>query len=527
MKLPTPPRRSFLKITSSTLAGLAITLSTTFAHSKPEAPTMTLDTVIQDVRKFIPTREASWKEQYFSLLRIPTISGEGENSQEKQKAATLLEHLLQEQGLNTKQFTIEYQEGDQFNSYPIIYAEKIIDSSLPTILIGTHYDVRPKNESDDDKWKQVNIFEPHEVVVEEDFGGKKIKDTRVYARGADDSKGHIMAILGALEFYQSYQKMLVNIKILFEGREEKSSAGMRKFIEAHQDLLKADAVIIADAPTLRAGIPSIYYGLRGYLGGEIEIVTSVEKKSHSGSRSFVPNSLGIASVLMHKLQDPLTGKVLFPEFYEGIIPPTAQLLKEIDEQYQDTSLATEEKAKKELGLIATVGDKTYSPAQRTTLFPSFDYQLVTGGGEGVLPNATSIKYAARLVRGQDSKRINDGLQRVIHQSGLEKIAKITLKAGEGDVAFYTDPTTIYQQVAGEALKKVWGTKELDRFIDGAGEPIASMYQEYITPNIIFVAYGHPNDNCHGTNESMLWKNGVLLGVESTVALLYEFGRVKK
>lgn len=363
--------------------------------------------------------------------------------------------------------------------------------------------------------------------MEEKFGNNTIKDKRIFARGADDSKGHIMALLIGLELSQNvYGGLPVNVKLLLEGTEETGSYGMDEFIDKNKQLLDTDVVVIADAPTLRRGIPTILYGLRGYMGGEICIKTA-DKDKHSGTGSYIPNAVEILAYIVSQLQNPFTGEVSFPEFYEGIKQPSVEIEQRINQQYKNTAEGSEETARKDLQLKNTVGDITKTPAVRTTIYPSLDFQKIDGGGEGIIPSFACVKYSMRLVNGQNHEAIKQGFEGKVKNLGVDRYATVLFSYQKAGAAFFTNPDSLYQQIAGAALKKVFGSGEIDMIIDGASEPIASYYQQSLKRDIIFVALGNPADNCHAPNESMLWNHGVILGAKATVGLMYGYSTAFK
>ena len=60
--------------------------------------------------------------------------------------------------------------------HPIVYGQKTVDASKPTVLVYGHYDVQPPDPLD--LW-QSPPFEP------------VIKDGKIYARGSCDDKGQV------------------------------------------------------------------------------------------------------------------------------------------------------------------------------------------------------------------------------------------------------------------------------------------------------------------------------------------------
>jgi len=75
-------------------------------------------------------------EELLALLRIPSVSARTENKDDMLTCAEAVKKSLVEAGATKA--TIYHTEG-----HPIVYAEKIIDPALPTVLVYGHYDVQP------------------------------------------------------------------------------------------------------------------------------------------------------------------------------------------------------------------------------------------------------------------------------------------------------------------------------------------------------------------------------------------------
>eukprot|EP01136_Pigoraptor_vietnamica_P041195 Opistho-1_new@13890 len=74
--------------------------------------------------------------ELLELLRIPSISARSEHKDDMIRCAEAVKQRLLEAGADT--VTIYPTEG-----HPVVYGEKIIDPSKPTVLVYGHYDVQP------------------------------------------------------------------------------------------------------------------------------------------------------------------------------------------------------------------------------------------------------------------------------------------------------------------------------------------------------------------------------------------------
>ena len=134
----------------------------------------------------------------------------------------------------------------------------------PTVLLYGHYDVQPPGDSA--AWSS----SPWELTE---------RDGRWYGRGTADSKGNLVAHLTALRALEG--KFPCGIKVVFEGSEEWPSPGVETLVLGEPDVLRADAILIADSGSSAPGEPAMTVSLRG----SVFVVVTVRTLStpvHSG-----------------------------------------------------------------------------------------------------------------------------------------------------------------------------------------------------------------------------------------------------
>src|SRR5690349_11744305 len=147
-------------------------------------------------------------QELLELLRIPSVSARSEHKNDMQQCAELVKKRLLEAGAD--KVDIYPTEG-----HPLVYGEKIIDSSKPTVLVYGHYDVQPADPLE--LWTSP----PFEPVI---------KDGKIYARGACDDKGQFYMHVKAMEIMNKTNSLTTNIKFLIEGEEEVGSPNLAKFV---------------------------------------------------------------------------------------------------------------------------------------------------------------------------------------------------------------------------------------------------------------------------------------------------------
>src|SRR5699024_5959934 len=118
---------------------------------------------------------------------------------------------------------------------PVVYADKIIDKNLPTILVYGHYDVQPPDPID--LWDNPP-FEP--VIKKTDIH----PDGAIFARGACDDKGQMFMHLKAMEAMMKNDALPCNVKFMIEGEEEIGSENLGWFVKRNLEKLANDVILI-------------------------------------------------------------------------------------------------------------------------------------------------------------------------------------------------------------------------------------------------------------------------------------------
>src|SRR3990172_6120042 len=199
-------------------------------------------------------------EEMEDFLTIPSISTDPAHKMDIRRAAEWTAAQLRALKVNNVQIF-------EIPGHPVVYGENLsAGEAAPTALIYGHYDVQPADPLD--LWES-GPFEP------------ALRGEYLYARGASDMKGQVMAALKALEAVQHAAKLPVNVKFLIEGEEEIGSPNLDGFIRSHKDLLACDFALNPDSGMLAPDLPTITYALRGLAYFEMRI-SGPDHDLHSG-----------------------------------------------------------------------------------------------------------------------------------------------------------------------------------------------------------------------------------------------------
>jgi len=428
----------------------------------------------------------SWKEyqlankdrfldELLELLRIPSVSARSEHKADMIACAEAVKNRLLEAGASKAE--IFETEG-----HPVVFAEKIIDSSKPTVLVYGHYDVQPAD--------PLNLWHsgPFDPVI---------KDGKIFARGSCDDKGQFYMHVKAFELMNKTNSLSTNIKFIIEGEEEVGSPNLATFVKSHKDLLKADVILISDTAMISLDNPSMDVGVRGLSYIEVE-VTGPNRDLHSGVYGgAVANPITILAKMIASLHDE-NNHITIPGFYDDVIEATAAERKLMAEAPFDL-----EEFKKDLGVHEVWGEKGYTSNERTGIRSTRELNGIWGGytGEGaktVLPSKAFAKISCRLVPNQDSHKITEML--INH---LKKIAPayIDIKAElhHGGEPYMTPIDSKGYLAAAKAIETTFGKKPIP--VRGGGSiPICSLFEKELGVKIVFMGFGLDSDNLHSPNE---------------------------
>ena len=445
--------------------------------------------------EYIENHKDKFLDELFDLLRIPSISADSAFAGDVQKTAEYVAKRLQEAGADN--VTLEKTAGN-----PIVYGEKMVGPSKPTILVYGHYDVQPS--VPDELWNSPP-FEP------------TIKNGNIYARGACDDKGQMYMHLKAFETMMETNTLHCNVKFMIEGEEEIGSTNLGIYVKENQEKLAADVVLISDTGMIANDIPSISIGLRGMSYVEVE-VTGPKIDLHSGSYGgAVGNPINILCDMISSLHDE-NRHITIPGFYDKV------------DEVSDAERAEMAKTpfnldayKSELDVEDVLGEKGYSTIERTGIRPTLDVNGIWGGyiGEGaktVLPSKAYAKISMRLVPSQTSAEITEMFQK--HFESIAPAAvKVKVTPHHGGEAAVTPTDSKAYRAASKAMEKTFGKKPVPTR-GGGSIPIVALFEEILGLKTVLFGFGLDSDAIHSPNEKYGLFN-FYKGIE-TIPYFYEY-----
>ena len=441
-------------------------------------------------------------EDLFSFLRFASISTDSNHSGDVRACAEWLIDKLNHMGLDT-----ELHETAQ---HPIVVARNKHVAGKKTCLIYGHYDVQPVDPVE--LWDSPP-FEP------------EIRDGRIWARGATDNKGQMLAhVLGVEQSLEEDGELPVNLIFLFEGEEEIGSPNLMPFLQQHKDELKCDVIAVSDTGMVAQGVPTMGYGLRGIACCEVT-VKGPSGDLHSGVYGgAVANPATAVARLVASLHDA-EGNIAIEGFYDEVRP----LEQWERDMWADVPGMTEQDMLAITGSPALFGEPGYSSAERLWARPTAEVNGIAGGyqGEGsktVLPAEAMAKFSFRLVPDQDPKDIMKKVQAHLEKHTPEGVT-VEVEVGHDGKPFYADPNSENGKAGQAALRAAFG-KEPVLIREGGSIPIIQDMKEIFGVEALMLGLALPDCQIHAPNENYYVEN-FEAGIRLNRALLRELGELGK
>ena len=460
---------------------------------------------MEKFKNYIEKNKNRFLDELFELLKIPSISAVSENKSDIRSAANLIREHLLKLGLNNCEIC-------ETKGHPIVYGEKIIDSSLPTVLVYGHYDVQPVDPIE--LWDK-DPFEPY------------IKKTKIhpegaiFARGACDDKGQMFMHVKALEVMLKHDGIPCNVKFMIEGEEEVGSDNLEIFVKNNKEKLSNDIILVSDTGMISKNIPSITTGLRGLSYMEVEI-TGPNRDLHSGHYGgTVANPINMLSKMIASLHDS-NNRITIPGFYDKVVEVT-------EDERKETCLIpfNLEEFKDSIGINSEYGELGYSTIERQSIRPALDVNGVWGGyiDEGsktVLPSKAFAKISMRLVPNQNWKEISSLFTKHI-KNITPKGVTVKVREHHGGEPYVAPTDTIGFQAASNAYEDVFKLKPFATK-DGGSIPIIALFEKELDSKTILMGFGLDSDAIHSPNEHYGVSN-FLLGIETISKFYYQFSKL--
>jgi acetylornithine deacetylase/succinyl-diaminopimelate desuccinylase-like protein len=417
-------------------------------------------------------------ERMLTLIRFPSVSTDPAFAEGMRGARDFLLDWLRRIGMQDVRL-LEAAGGQ-----PAVYgAWTGAGPDRPTIMIYGHYDVQPADPLD--LW----ISPPFEPTI---------RDGRIYARGASDVKGSTTIAIEAVAGFLAVEGGCpVNVKLFLEGEEEVGSPSLPALIDAHRDLLVADAMLSADGGGAAGAVPVLNIGCRGITALQFSLRTAA-KDAHSGKvGGALRNALHEMARLIATLHDE-QGRVVVDGFEAGQ-PGISNALRA-----ESASLPLDEADWYEQFGATPFGDPAYTVRERTTLRPTVEVNgmwggYTGGGGKTVTPAEAHAKLTMRLVTGQDPAAAQAAVKAHLERHAPPGVALEFHFTPGGTRAYTLGADHPLRSAAAAVLRREKGAEPAVTRLGGT-VPITTIFQEQLGMDSLMFGLASADEDAHAPNE---------------------------
>ena len=440
-------------------------------------------------------------DDLIEFLRFPSISADSAYSDKVADCAAWLQRKFQSIGLAAQ---IHPTAG-----HPVVVAKNQHRPGRRTVLIYGHYDVQPVDPLDE--WTSPP-FEP------------RVENGVIYARGATDNKGQILAhILGVQEAIERTGELPVNLIFLVEGEEEIGSEHLEKFLVENRDALRCDIIAVSDSGMVGKGIPTLTYGLRGILALEIKLRgPSVDLHSgiYGGAVANPATALARMIATLHDAQ----GRVAVPGFYDNVA-----MIKDWERKAWARLPLNDAELLRITGSPSLAGESGYTAIERIWARPTAEVNGIGGGYQGpgsktVIPKEAFAKLSFRLVPDQNTEEIA-----VKVRAHLESVCppgvSLEISGGHRGEPYLTDANSRDGLAAQRAMRATFGS-DVALIREGGSIPIVQTFKKVLGADTLLLGLALPDCRAHAPDENFPLEN-FLAGIRLNQALLQELAQVDK
>ena len=478
------------------------------------------------VNEYRREREQQIIEDFVDLLSLPNDSA---NLDDMDDNVDLIISMLESRGIETQVL--------RAGRAPYVYAGINTPGATETLLLYAHFDGQPVQE---ENWTYPP-FTPTlvdaplpggEPINLDSVNGEFDPEWRLYARSAGDDKMPVIAIIHTLDaLRENGIKLSVNLKLLFDGEEERGSPTLGQVIDANPGLFNADLLLFCDGPMHQSRHAQLVFGVRGSATVDITTYGAV-RPLHSGHYgNWAPNPIMQLSYLLTSMRDE-TGRILVDGYYDNVAT-----LSELERAAINAMPDTGAGLQNELSIHTPEGGGVR--LEELVTLPAINARGIVAGGVGlqgrniIVPSAT-VSLNLRMVPNQNPTRLRQLIEDHVEREGFyivhddpteeqlrnnEKVAKLDWR-GTGNAGLRTPMDSPIAQKLIRIMQELTPDLILTPSMGGT-LPLNAFDDRMDTPIIVLPLANHDN-NQHGRDENIriqnIWDAMTVYGV-----VLAQFG----
>lgn len=363
------------------------------------------------------------------------------------------------------------------------------DESLPTVLMYGHFDKQPHMEG----WSEG--LGPAIPVI---------KGDRLYGRGSSDDGYAIPTSALILKALQDFNIPHGKIILLGENEEESDSSSLIYYVNLLKPKMgQIDIVLCLDSGILTYDRLWLTTSLRGIMNLDLTVKTLKAGVHSGGGSGIIPSTFRILEILLSRIEDKSTGRILIPELHTKISPQVyidkASTIKVIGDSilklipFEDGVQAVSD------DLTQMYIDNTYSPT------------LVVTGIEGLpsLQNAgntlhaqITLRLSIRLPPGVDSKEAYKAVKNeLVRDPPYNAIVKVSESAPDNGWAQKPNQPWLDNALS-EASVKFFGNEALKLGEGGTIPFIGFLGESFPESQFIITGLLGVDSNAHSVDENL-------------------------
>lgn len=423
--------------------------------------------------RYVDRHAGAFVERLQALCRMPSVAARGTGMRAMAEA---VEQAMQRVGAGTRAFKIG-------SGYPIIYGE--FGAGPRCFIVYGNYDVAPVG---------------HLTHWSSGPFAATIVDGKLYARGAANSKGDLVARVAAVEAYQkSFGKLPVCLRFIVEGEDGLGSPSLYRFTTEHADLLSAEGCIWDEGYKDSKERLIISLGFKG--------ITFVELRAH-GARTdlhskwgaIVPNPAWRLVQALSTITSPKGVITIdgFSSYIAPITPEDAEALKTVE--LDETGIKREFRIPGWLrGMKGHALVKEHIFGATCTIC-GIQTGHTEAGPKTVLPSTAMARLDFRLVPDLTPEIVIRLLREHLDVRGFQDVEIVELASAP---LAKSSALSSVARAAIESAPEIYGTQPIIYPLDPSSGPVGAVCSANDPPTPV-VSFGtsYAGSNPHGPDENI-------------------------
>jgi acetylornithine deacetylase/succinyl-diaminopimelate desuccinylase-like protein len=423
--------------------------------------------------RYVERHANAFVERLQALCRMPSVAARGTGMR---AVAERVEQLMQRVGAGTR--TFKFGAG-----YPVVFGE--FGAGAHSFLVYGHYDVQPVG--------QLSEWTSGPFAAE-------IREGKLFARGASNSKGDLVARLAAVEAYQkTFGKLPICLRFIVEGEDGLGSPSLYRFTEENAEVLRADGCVWDDGYKDTKERLVVSLGFKGIAFLELRAY-GARADLHSKWGGIVPNPAwrlvqALATVVSPK------GVITIDGFSSHVAPVSDEDVRALKSIEID-----EAGLRREFKIGGWVQGLTGKRLTKELIFGptcticGINTGHTEAGAKTVLPGMARARLDFRLVPDLSPALVVQLLREHLDQRGFQDVEIVEIasapyaKASQG---------TAVARAAIEAAAEIYGVAPVVYPLDPASGPVGAIcgVQQPPTPVVSF-GISYAGSNPHAPDENV-------------------------